>query len=261
MVRRLVLTVALLSCVMPVNAFRINRVIVASDANPMYLQFWPLVAKTWKNLVGLRPTLFLVAPADVTVDESLGDVIRIEPLPGIPTSFQAQVIRLLAPAYFEHDVCLISDMDMIPLSKDYFTKSVNTVFENCFVVYKDGAFAGENINEYPMCYNAAKGWVFKEIFGINSVDQIPSIITEWYNLGLGWTTDQQILFSYFNEWNARTSRGIKLGHTVDRRVDRGGWSYNVELLQKGYYVDCHMLRPYETYKNHLDTLAHHLGIE
>ncbi|BDC34790.1 hypothetical protein Noda2021_07480 [Candidatus Dependentiae bacterium Noda2021] len=260
----MMLKIALLSVLLTVTtaqAFRINRVIVASDANPVYLQFWPLVAKTWKQIVGIKPTLFLVAPADVTVDESLGHVIRFEPLPGIPTSFQAQVIRLLAPAYFEDDICIISDMDMIPLSKEYFTKSVSAIFENCFVVYKDGAFAGQNINEYPMCYNAAKGWVFKEIFDIKSIDEIPSIITQWYNLGLGWTTDQQILFQRFNEWNAKTSRGIKLGHTVERRVDRGGWSYNVELLQKGYYVDCHMLRPYEAYKYHLDSLAQQLGIE
>src|ERR1700737_349362 len=86
-------------------AARIDRVILGCDANPMYIEFWPMVARTWKEIVGVKPTLALIAPSSMVIDESLGDVIRFEPIPGIPTSFQAQVIRLLLPAYFEDEVC------------------------------------------------------------------------------------------------------------------------------------------------------------
>lgn len=238
----------------------IQRVIVASDANPLYLQFWPLVAKTWKQLVGIQPTLFLVASEDIVVDESLGEVVRIEPLSDIPTSFQAQVIRLLAPAYYENEVCIISDMDMIPLSKDYFLNSVVSFADDCFITFKDGAFAGQDITEYPMCYNVAKGSTFKEIFEIDSTEHIADIIKQWYEFGLGWTTDQQILYHALNVWHKQTGRLVKLGHNVDKRVDRGWWGYDQQLLSSGYYVDCHMLRPYEQYKQQLDELIAQLGI-
>ena len=82
-----------------INAFTLKRALVASDTNPMYIDFWPLVAKAWKKL-GLQPTLALIAPPDFNVDTTCGDVIRFDPIPGIPTSFQAQVIRLLAPRIF-----------------------------------------------------------------------------------------------------------------------------------------------------------------
>ncbi|MFZ5953497.1 MAG: hypothetical protein ACOYT8_00175 [Candidatus Dependentiae bacterium] len=244
-----------------IQALHIDRVIIASDANPMYLPFWPIVAKTWKQLVGVQPTLFLVAPANVVVDETLGEVIRFEPIEGIPTSFQAQVIRLLAPAYFEDEVCIISDMDMIPLSKEYFAKSVKDIPDDCFVTFKDGAFAGQDMCEYPMCYNVAKGSIFKEIFNVDSVHQIPEIIKQWYALGLGWTTDQQILYHTLNRWHAQTGRLVKLGHHVDKRVDRGWWGYDAQLVSSGYYTDCHMLRPYDYYEQQLNELVHLLGIE
>ena len=82
-----------------IKAFKINRVILATDANPDYIQFWPIVAKSWKEIVEVKPTLALIANKETKIDESLGDVIRFEPIDGIPTSFQAQVIRLLLPAY------------------------------------------------------------------------------------------------------------------------------------------------------------------
>lgn len=251
----------LLALTAQAHALRIDRVIVSSDANPLYVPFWPIVAKTWKQLVGITPTLILVAPKDVVVDESLGDVIRVEPIPGIPTAFQAQVIRLLAPAYYEDDVCIISDIDMIPLSKDYFVNSVAEIDQTCFVTFKDGAFAGQSIPEYPMCYNVAKGSVFKELFNIESVAEIPTIIAHWYALGWGWTTDQQILYRTLNAWHQQTNRLVKLGHTVDKRVDRGWWGYDPHLVRSGYYVDCHMLRPYHHYEHQLMELTRLLGIK
>ncbi len=67
------------------------------------MDFWPLVAKAWKKIVGIKPTLVFIAPADVEIDETVGEVIRFEPIPGIPTAQQAQVLRLLIPTLFEDE--------------------------------------------------------------------------------------------------------------------------------------------------------------
>lgn len=243
------------------SGVKIDRVILGCDANPLYLEFWPMVAKTWKEIVGVRPTLALIASADVKIDESLGDVIRFEPISGIPTSLQAQVIRLLLPIYFPDDICIISDMDMIPLQRDYFVNAVAEIARDKFVVYKDGAFDPEHFKEYPMCYNVALGNTFKDIFEITSIQEIPNKIKEWYALGLGWTTDQQILYRSVNHWNSKTKRLVKLGHDVHPRVDRLYWRYNItHLRNKNYYIDCHMLRPYNAYRAEIDALMNHLFV-
>lgn len=246
----------------PVQGVKIDRVILGCDTNPMYLEFWPIVAKTWKEMVGIKPTLAFIAPKDFPIDESLGDVIRIEPLAGIPTAFQAQAIRLLLPAYFENEVCIISDMDMIPCQKDYFVNSVKDLPEDAFIVYKDAAIDTRQYKEYPMCYNVALGKTYKEVFNITDIAAIPAIMREWYALGLGWTSDQQILYAMVNDWNNKTHRLIKLGHDVYPRVDRLYWGYNEILLQrKNYYLDCHMLRPYSAYKSHIDKVVNSLFID
>lgn len=236
----------------------LQRVILATDANPDYIQFWPLAARFWRQIVGVRPTLALVADSSVVVDESLGDVIRFEPLPGIPTSLQAQVIRLLLPAYFEHDVCIISDIDMLPLNKQFFVDSVKHIPADCFVVYNDRASL--RWKRFPMCYNAAKGKVFKEIFGIKSSDDIPALIRTWTALGHGWNTDELVLYEYLTRWSAYTTRCIKLGNTVSHRIDRSNWVYNKVYIDKNYYRDAHLPRPYASHKKSIDELARAYGV-
>lgn len=237
------------------NAFKIDRAIVSTDTNATYSDFWPLVAKAWKEM-GIKPTLALIAPKDFKIDEKIGDVIRFEPIPGIPTSFQAQVIRLLLPIYFEDEVSLISDIDMLPLSKDYYCNSVKNVKDDCFVIYRDQAYKRDNYEMYPMCYNAAKGKVFKELFKIKSIEDIKAKIIEWYGLGCGWTTDERMLYKHIQEWEKKDKKRIvKLGHEVEKRIDRGEWEYDKDLVKKKYYIDSHMLRPYKQYKKEIDTLV------
>lgn len=243
-----------LTCSIGALGFKIDRVILGCDANPLYLEFWPVVAKTWKELVGIQPTLALIAAKDVIIDESLGDVIRFEPIEGIPTSFQAQVIRLLLPILFENEICIISDMDMIPCQRNYFVNSVSAIEDDCFVVYKNGAFNSDEFKEYPMCYNAAVGSIFKEIFNVQTIEQIPAKIKEWYSLHLGWTSDQQILYVALCNWCNKDTKLVKLGHDVHPRIDRACWRYNVHRAKNNYYIDAHMLRPYSQYREHIDQL-------
>lgn len=248
-----------LFCLCNAYALKIDRVILSTDTNPMYIQFWPLVAKAWKQLIGIKPTLALIADESVQVDESVGDVIRFDPIPGVPTALQAQVIRLLLPIYFEDDVSIISDIDMIPLNKDYFINSVGGIPDDCFVVYRDQAYGGAR---YPMCYNAAKGRIFKEIFKIHNIDEISLFIKKWHELGLGWCTDELVLYQYLTSWNCYSTRCTRLGHKVEKRIDRTGSSlpYNIDLLKENYYIDAHILRPYDTYKKEIDTLALLIGV-
>lgn len=233
---------------------KIDRVILAADANPYYLDFWPIVAKAWKELIGIKPTLILVADDSIQVDETLGDVIRFSPIPHVSIALQAQAIRLLAPCLFEHDICLISDIDMIPLSKKYFLNSVRHIAADKFIVYRDKAY-GEYAQQFPMCYIAAQGSIFKEIFNVNNIDDIRSILTYWDSLKLGWWTDELMLYQYVTNWAHYKTHCVKLGHTVTRRIDRiHQWKYKKDLLKRGGYIDAHCPRPYSKNKEKIDSL-------
>jgi len=195
----------------------IDRVILSSDSNLDYLSFWPIVAKAWRDIVGVKPTLFLIAGEEVKIDESLGDVIRIKPIPGIPTSYQARVIRLLAPGLFPDEVSIVSDIDLVPLSRQLFIKPLQDVPDNHFVSFNYRCSHTGLFKQFPkryfMSYSVAKGKTFSELFGLYSIDKIPEKMCEWYDLQLSSQLaggvrelDEYILTSALYNWPLKEAR-------------------------------------------------------
>jgi len=245
---------------------KVDRVILSTNDNPLYIEFWPLIANAWNNM-RVKPTLALIGDENIRIDESLGDVIRFKPIPGIPTGFQAQVIRLLLPIYFEEEVCLISDIDMLPLNKELLLDVIADIPNDKFVVYNNKLYdCLKNISIYPMCYNAAKGKTFKEVFKINDPQQIPQLIKLWYNFSSNlnidnsfqdkewakkiiWLTDERMLAEYLHSWNNYESRCLKLDYTFDRLIDRSNWQYDVNLAKNNFYREAHLPRPYRNFEN------------
>ena len=234
-------------------ALKIDRAIVSTNNNPTYIQFWPVIAHAWKQM-GIQPTLALIAEADVQIDESIGDVIRFEPIPGVSEALQAQTIRLLLPCYFPDDCCLVSDIDMVPLNQAYFSDPIQNLPEDAFVIYRDRVY-GIKDPRYPMCYVVAKGSVFKSVFKISALEEIPNTIRQWSQKQLGWDTDECILYRYVANWeSAPQNNCVKLGHSVERRLDRADWRFDPQLVADGYYVDAHCPRPYSDYKESIDLI-------
>jgi len=238
---------------------KINRAIVSSDENQLYTQFWPTVAKSW-SLLGIKPTLFLISD-DLQVDESLGDVVRVKPIAGIPTSLQAQCVRLLAPTLFPDEVSVISDIDMMPLSYEYFIDQVSDVKNDSFVIFSSDAY--ENIPNFPcfpICYNAALGSVFGEIFGY-TMQEYEHAIKEWHSLGHGWTTDERVLFASLKSWEKYNKKCTLLRRgwvpLATGRVDREYMQFDPRAMAQHRYIDFHMVRPYEQYKEVIDFIFMH----
>ena len=247
--------------ILQINCLKIDRVILSTNDNANYIEFWPIVAKVWKELIGVKPTLALIGNKDVKIDETLGDVIRFEPIENVSTVLHAQAIRLLLPAYFEDEVCITSDIDMIPLNKEYFVETIKDFPDDCFVVFKNGYYEFHNYHfKLPICYNVSKGKNFKEIFGVKELTDIPKIIQNWSALGLGWETDELMLYKHLTNWNLFKTKCVKLNHYDDKRIDRINWNYNVDLLKNNFYVDAHCLRPYSYYRDAIDTLVNLLNL-
>lgn len=245
----------------------IKRVIFGCDTNWDYLSFWPVVAQVWNNL-GYRPTLAFVAPLDTPIDETIGDVIRFEPIPGYSTANQAQVIRLFLPAFFEDDICMLSDIDMIPLSAEYFNGGISQVTENNFVIFRDKAYAiyGPNyFKKYPMCYNAALGKTFKALFKVDNInDELCQRVRALLRWNYGWQTDEMALQMYIKHRDRTAIKVKRLGHGVEARVDRGmvyvGMIYDEEQLTSGKYIDIHCPRPYTKYRTDIDEVLLKAGV-
>jgi hypothetical protein len=240
---------------------KINRAIVSTDDNPLYYEFWPLVASAWNNF-GIKATVAVVG--NLNLDHSFGSIIKVPVIEGIPSGFIAQVIRFIIPCLFPEEVSIIGDIDMVPLQKKYFTTKITSYSNENIIIFSADAYKSEL--RYPMCYIAAKGKYFQEIIGLKSTDypSIRSFIIQLHALNLNWETDE-LYFAKCLSLSPLIDQTIFLKRGgwhpfASNRIDRDNWKYSLLSFFFNRYIDSHSLRPYSSNIHrlrHIDAYVRH----
>jgi len=242
---------------------KIEYAIMGSDTNPMYIDFWPLVSKVWKTVFNITPVLGLIGDEDSDFfEDEYGLIKKFKRVDGINTGLQSQIVRLFLPNHLEGNI-LLTDIDMLPMSKNYFIENIKQLSMDKFYVFSSDHKECLSNSEYPICYNFGHSDLFRKILNINITWKE---LVEYVNsLNFGWSSDQKILFQKINEFKQTNPNTIELlgrgwlpTGPANCRIDRICWNYNPHLIKSQHYIDCHMLRPYATYKNELDTLVSYL---
>ena len=233
---------------------KIDYSIVSCDDNPLYSNFWDIVKDLWINLIGIKPILVKISDTDEIENYDNYIIHNFKKIEGINTGFQSQIARMYVTKFYPEDVCLTSDIDMLPLSKKYFVDNIQEFDNNSLVIFSADAYP--NIQRYPICYNAAKGKVFNEIMNFES--SFEEYCLKLIKFNWGWDTDELYFGKKVNKFPdqniiIKLNRGWEFGRAIDR-IDRVKWSYNVNKLKDGGYIDSHSLRPYIIYKNEIDKL-------
>ncbi len=246
---------------------KIDKVILSSDTNPLYLDFWPTVSKVWKEIFKIEPILALIHNNDLNIDNKYGTIIRFEIIKDIPIYLQSLWIRYWITSQFKDDVCIISDLDMIPLSKFYFIDQIKNICNNdyvhlnpCFVDY----------GTLPSCYHVAKGYLFKEILELHN--NWEDSIKHLYNLNIGndpggslsgknhWFADEKYSSEKIFQFKVKHPNRVHLIERENgRRIDRVNWNYDLDKLYSNWYYDSHSIRPYSLYKKEIDYLINNLN--
>lgn len=224
---------------------------MGSNLNPLYLDFWPIVAKVWKEVFNIIPVLGLISDEESEMyDDGNGLVIKLKSIEGYDNGLLSQLVRLYLPKYLNGN-CIVSDIDMIPLSKKYFIDDLEQYSDDDFIIMSSHHYQIINTNQYPMCYVAGNDTTFKKLFTLNDdwetfIKKIPH---------QGWYTDQHHLYNMVNKTNNINYKfPERNGGFVENRIDRVMWNYDVNKLKDGYYIDCHSLRPYNQYSNEINKL-------
>lgn len=234
----------------------IDFVILSSNENPLYLDFWPIISKIWKQKFNITPVLGLICDEDSDfIKTDYGIVKKFKKIENIDCGLQSQIIRLYLPKFLD-GYCLISDIDMAPLSVDYFSTNSQKINENNIIIYSsDNPECIQNAM-YPMCYILAHTNTYKKIFDLNlNWNEFCFLLL---SLKQGWYTDQKYLYKKINDFKNNGNEVISLARgwnwIANRRVDRARWEYDPDKIKQGYYIDSHLLRPYSKHKIEIDNL-------
>tara|TARA_B110000259_G_scaffold169646_2_gene199713 strand:+ start:5545 stop:6312 length:768 start_codon:yes stop_codon:yes gene_type:complete len=251
---------------------RLTNVLTATDTNPLYYKFVPIFVKTWKKLFpDINIHIILISDTMIPELEPYSKYIKLfPPIPNVKSSFIAQNIRLLYPCLIKSEGgILITDMDIIPMNRDYYTEPIKNISDDKFVCYRQLECVGKN--EMVICYNIAHRNVWRSVFSIKTeADIVYMIQTVLYNnmefVGHKempfWITDQLYLFNSTQNWNKNVNVN-KLVILNDnfckfKRLDRGNFPNSTVLsnsIQTGQYSDYHMCRPYDKYKQINDNIV------
>jgi len=236
---------------------KIDYAIMGSNDSPMYLDFWPIISKTWKEVFNITPVLGLICDEDSDfIQDEYGIIKKFKAVEGVDTGLQSQIVRLYLTKELTGTM-VISDIDMVPLSKQYFIDQVQDFDPSKIYVMSSDNVECNNNKEIPMCYNISDSQLFARMLGLD--ETWVEFVNRLNAMNFGWTTDQNYLWVKIQEYRNSNpndvvllSRGWPRG--ADKRIDRLWWSYDPNLVRGGYYIDSHLLRPYNENKEEVNKL-------
>lgn len=217
--------------------------------------------KTWNKLYSNIDVKIILIAKKIPDEyiEYKENIILFTPIENVSTKFISQYIRLLYPCILNYkNGIMITDIDMIPMNKSYYTENISNYTDNKFIYMRSVLL---NKKEIAMCYNIALPNTWKEIFNIKTIDDIINRIKTVYlnnrydnkHGGIGWSIDQKHLYKYVIDWNKKTNNFIYLKEkdTLFNRLNRHKFNINdskiIENISKGLYTDYHCLRPMKKY--------------
>lgn len=242
------------------------KVLVSSDENPFYYDFWNDVSYVWKNIFQIEPVLIYVSNRDnKSLSQEFGEVVRVPEEDGIPKYLQGQLARIYYTKLFQEDICMLSDIDMIPVSKKYFDKNkiINNTKDNSFFHLSP---VRREFGQYPMCYYTGYGKTFNKLFDDFTWKQFLENVVD-YNFNankLGyslpthlknnhlWFSDELYLFTKTKEKKINlifNDSIIEERYRISREQ-----ILQADLKNNHTYIDCHMPRPFSLYSRQINYL-------
>lgn len=247
---------------------KIDKVIHSCDDKDFYLDFWPIVSEIWRKKFNIEPVLLHFGSKNPS--EKFGTVIKMPAIDCVPINTLCQISRYWIPITDLNATWMTSDIDMLPISKNYFVDWLSGIDEDKWVhLNSDRKEFHPNIM-YLCCYNIAKGKTFKDIL------YLPETFEDFVNLGFWkenthnytpdglskplphWGADEMWSSKKLNQYSdqSRIVRKFRdCGPHECHRIDRIKWGWNdLGVISEDYY-DCHAVRPYAKHKDSIDRLV------
>jgi len=226
----------------------------------MFLNYWPVVAQSWKELFNVAPTLVLVAPQDfdslvISKLREFGEVEVLQMLIDVPVANQAKLARWFYACQQKSTVALIEDIDTIFLKSDYLKDRLSEFDSKKLLgIGSEVDQIEKRIMKFPASNMTGKGELFAKLFGYRSGMVFEDFVLQFKNSrqfdGL---EDPYNSPKYFSDESLiralRASNKFTDIKVIERNIDirtkwldRSWWPSNKDL-DVSLYTTVNFLRP------------------
>jgi len=277
-----------------------DKVILSCDENPIFLPFAPLVLKAWhKFFPEVQIELGFVTNTNPELDsrtENMLDVlskyhnVNITVLPtieGVHPNNLGKVGRLIVASMQGDAVCLLHDLDSLPLQREYMIKLVEQRKKDTMLcVHVPEIYGGDPYGKFPMAPTTAEGYIFAQVVNPENLNY-KDLIESWKDLEvhdgkekINNTPDIQYDDRYFSDesllrvlLNRFGENRLNITTNITRDVDgihydwrhctnipdRGQWhQWNVEDLKAGKCIEANLKRPGWLYPEDLQPIVDYI---
>ncbi len=234
---------------------KLKVVVGTANENPHYYKFIPSQIQVWKYFGIDFVAVYVGAELPSELIPYRSHIIVWNNTPTLNSAYVAQMIRLYIPALLcvEDDECImITDMDMLPASPNYYKSGLETYDTKSFIHYRT-----PETNQIYMCYNAAHPSIWSQLFNIKSVDDIIKALVTNYPSNYGkkgetaWFKDQEVLYRSVIHYNS-----LVVLHRPIKRLEVRDYIHHIRSSDTDFiskYDDIHF---HESYIKHEELIRH-----
>ncbi len=169
----------------------IEKLIVASDLSPKFINFWPVVSRSWQTIFGVTPTLVVVSQQEISTKllvrlEKFGEVISLISASNAPMANQAKLARWFYAGKLSNKMVMIEDIDTVFLEGKYLREKISE--------YEDGKILGigsdvnaelpEYKGKFPVSNIMGRGILFQELFQLAATDNFTEFVNSFEGMSI-----------------------------------------------------------------------------
>lgn len=254
-----------------------DRVVLSSNEDPKYLDFWPIVSNVWRKLFDVEVSLAFLTNrenSDPFIKDlrEHGDVVLFKPVGTIPQPNLAKVIRHILATAYRDERCQIHDIDFLPLQTEYINNLLKTTSGSTLVTTGKELYKGAEEGKFQISYMTANGSVFKDIvnpenmfyadlidswIGLKIFDDKEDIFNRIHHENPNCFSDESLFRALLSE-NPHVSLHCNRGFTSEQCLDRANWALDETKLKSGQYVEAHLPRPYNANSERIQPLLNYI---
>ncbi len=243
------------------------KAIFVCDNNPVYSEFWEPMAKHMWSKFNIESKLYYLTDnlSDNMYESDFARVEKIQLLPNIPKLVQALLAKWYYPC-FEKDIVFICDIDCFLLDKKFieYVASSDTMFH----------LQSYNNNHVPGYYIYGKPEELYNFFRLNnkSFEQFCNDILQEDTITLNndqandyskiaspdwkyFCLEERYAYKCAQQYDGYVRHNTPSPIPAYNRICRGHGSFYIkEQLEANGYIDYHAPRPYETYKDLINSI-------